>query len=213
MELFRIQPSLCSLFLRQLEEWGAETLDWSLLRDEIFVDRFLRRLKDSQEVEPEAISRACACLIQPSVGGLLVAPILHQSGHFDLAGLESFVEFTLQGKALAWDPMSWPELLTVLEEVIFLREGDPVVLLALLFANGWVPEAHRGRYCRRIWETCRLPLEQKRQFESWLRGELLIPGIGRAPAQSWAVKPLGRSRDSFGRSRPGFSLRDKEAHG
>lgn len=213
MELFRTQPSLCSLFLRQLEDWGAETLDWSLLRDEDFVDRFLRRLKTSCEIEPEAVYRACACLIQPSVGGLLVAPILHQGGHFDLAGLENFVGFTLQGKAAAWDPMSWPELLTVLEEVVFFRQGDPFVLLALLFANGWVSEPLRERCRKRVWETCRLPLVQKRQFELWLRGGLSIPGVDPAPAQNWACKPVGRSQDGFARIRPGFSLRGKEAHG
>ena len=38
MELFRKHPSLCSLFLLALEDWGASRVDWSLLNDEEFAD-------------------------------------------------------------------------------------------------------------------------------------------------------------------------------
>ena len=38
MELFRKHPSLCSLFLLALEDWGASRVDWNLLNDEEFAD-------------------------------------------------------------------------------------------------------------------------------------------------------------------------------
>ncbi len=213
MELFRTQPSLCSLFLRLLEEWGAETLDWSLLRDEVFVDRFLRRLLVSQEIEGDAIFKACCSLLQPSIGGLLVAPILARGGHFDQDELDSFVEFAVLGQANVWDPISWPEMLTVLEEVAFTRE-EPAVFLAAMLANGWVPESLRDRFRRRVRDTCRLPLAQKQMFESWLAGRLVIPGVGPAPRESGLVtRVAGRSTDRFAGRRRGFSVAGQEAPG
>lgn len=214
MDLFRSQPSLCSLFLRLLEEWGAETLDWSLLRDEVFVDRFLRRLLVSQEIEGIAIFQACSSLLQPSVGGLLVAPVLVRGGHFDEAELDSFVSFAVMGKAKAWDPMTWPELLTVLEEVAFTREEEPAHFLASMLANGWVPEALRDRFRHRIWETCRLSLSQKRIFETWLAGRLVIPGVGPAPqATAFLGKTSHRTPERYEPKYRGFSLLQREALG
>ncbi len=214
MDLFRSQPSLCSLFLSLLEEWGAETLDWSLLRDEVFVDRFLRRLLVSQEIEGDAIFKACCSLLQPSVGGLLVAPILVRGGHYDAAELDSFVQFAVMGKATAWEPMSWPELLTVLEEVAFTREEEQAQFLAAMLANEWVPEALRDRFCQRVWETSALPLAEKRTFEAWLAGRLVIPGVGPAPSREKVKLRVDASTSpAFGRTGRGFSETRQEAHG
>ena len=213
MDLFRTQPSLCSLFLRLLEEWGAETLDWSLLRDEVFVDRFLRRLLVSQEIEGAAIFQACSSLLQPSVGGLLVAPILVRGGHFDAGELDSFVWFAVMGKAKAWDPMTWPELLTVLEEVAFTREDDPAHFLANMLANGWVPDSLRDRFRHRVWQTSQLPLAQKRMFESWQAGRLVIPGVGPAQQPGQGAKTAQRGPERFDAKHRGFSLEQREALG
>jgi hypothetical protein len=171
MDLFRKQPNLCSLFLSLLEEWGADTLDWSLLRDEKFVDRFLRRLLATQQVEDSGVFQACSSLLQPSPGGLLVAPLLVRGGHFEAAEMDSFVQFAVEGQARGWEPVTWPELLTILEEVAFTRKDQPSRFLACLVANGWVPAHLQERFCRRVWETARLSLREKNFFFAWLAGE------------------------------------------
>ena len=142
----------------------------------------------------------------------MVAPLLLGGGHFDQDEMDSFVEFAVRGKATAWDPISWPELLTVLEEVAFPREEEPAVFLATMLVNGWVPESLSGRFRQRIWETCRLPLAQKRMFESWLAGRLVIPGVGPAPREMGLVtRVAGRSRERFTGRRRGFSRAGQEA--
>jgi hypothetical protein len=216
MDLFRTQPSLCSLFLSLLEEWGADTLDWSLLRDEVFVDRFLRRLLVSQQLDDPAIFQACSSLLQPSVGGLLVAPLLVRGGHFEAGEMDNFVCFAVMGKAAAFDPMSWPELLTVLEEVAFTRKEAPAKFLASLMGNGWVPAALRDRFSRRVWETCCLPLREKNFYFAWLGGESRWADL--PSPEGWGQEVLklrvaGRLRDSnpFQQRRRGISWPGKEA--
>lgn len=216
MELFRSQPSLCSLFLSLLEEWGAETLDWSLLRDELFVDRFLRRLLSSQQLEELCVFQACCSLLQASPGGLLVAPLLVRGGYFEASEMESFVQFAVQGKATAWEPMSWPELLTVLEEVAFTRHDSPARFLASLVGNGWVPPALQERFNRRVRATARLPLREKNIYFAWLAGESRWADLA-PPAVSAELKlrrstPL-RASNPFGERRRGISVAGKEATG
>lgn len=218
MELFRSQPNLCSLFLSLLEEWGAETLDWSLLRDEAFVDRFLRRLLVSQAMDDPEVFQACHSLLQPSIGGLLVAPLLVRGGHFEASEMDSFVQFAVMGKAYAWDPMSWPELLTVLEEVAFTRRESPARFLSAMLANGWVPPALKERFVRRVWETSRLPMREKNFFFAWMAGESRwadippVEGMGQELARLRTARPL-RSGNPFGERRRGISTAGKEATG
>lgn len=178
MDLFRSQPSLCSLFLSLLEEWGAETLDWSLLRDEIFVDRFLRRLLVHPQLEDTSVFQACSSLLQPSPGGLLAAPRLAAGGHFQEGELESYLWFTVSAEAGPWDPMTWPELLTLLEEVAFPRPpAERARFLCTLAARGWVPTALQARFDKRIWETAQLPLREKNHYFAWLAGESRWPEL------------------------------------
>lgn len=215
MEIFRSQPGLCSLFLSLLEEWGAETLDWSLLRDEVFVDRFLRRLYVDPQIDEPSVSQACASLLQPSIGGLLVAPLLLRAGHFDEAEMSSFVLFAVRGQAGAYDPMSWPELLTVLEEVAFTRSEEPSHFLASMLANGWVPKSLQSRFAHRVWETCALPRTEKNLVFAWLNGQSLWPDLPCPPACVTAGLRLGgrRSASPFNSRRRGFSGSAREALG
>jgi hypothetical protein len=215
MDLFRSQPSLCSLFLSLLEEWGAATLDWSLLRDEIFVDRFLRRLVANPQVDDACVFQACAQLLQPSAAGLLVAPLLVRGGHFERSEMDSFVEFAVAGKARSWDPLSWPELLTVLEEVAFTRPQEPARFLACMLGNGWVPVLLQGRFTQRVWETCRLRKAEKGLFFAWLGGhsawpELPAPAGWQAPTLRVAQR-LRCSATPFSDRRRGISATSKEA--
>lgn len=216
MELFRSQPSLCSLFLSLLEEWGADTLDWSLLRDEAFVDRFLRRLLVTHPLDDPAVFQACHALLQPSVGGLLVAPLLVRGGHFEASEMDNFVSFAVMGKAHAWDPMSWPELLTVLEEVAFTRRESPARFLSAMMANGWVPAAHRDRFIRRIWETSRLSIREKNFFFAWMGGESRwsdippVEGLSLELRRLRTARPLGGA-NPFAERRRGISVSGKEA--
>jgi hypothetical protein len=216
MDLFRSQPSLCSLFLSLLEEWGAETLDWSLLRDEVFVDRFLRRLLVAQQLDETSIFQACSSLLQPSVGGLLVAPLLARGGHFEAGEMDSFVAFAVQGKAQVWDPMSWPELLTVLEEVAFTRQEEPARFLASMMANGWVPAELRGRFTRRVWETSQLTMREKNFYFAWLGGESRWGDVP-SPEASYDAQKLRLGRrlrhlsEPFQERRRGISATGKEA--
>ena len=221
MDLFRSQPSLCSLFLSLLEEVGAETLDWSLLRDEVFVDRFLRRLLISQQLDEPCIFQACSQLLQPSVGGLLVAPLLVRGGHFDACEMDSFVQFAVCGKATAWEPMSWPELLTVMEEVAFTRKDEPSRFLVAMLANGWVPQPLQERFIRRVWETSCLSRREKNFFFAWLGGESRwseLPSVEALATLSVSKPrlskgPLRESSNLFGERRRGFSAARKEAGG
>lgn len=219
MELFRSHPSLCSLFLRLLEDWGADTLDWSLLRDESFVDRFLRCLLVSQEIEEVATFQACSVLLQPSVGGLLAAPCLLQGGHFQAREFEDFVDFALRGSASPWEPMEWFELSTLLESVCFRSTlSDRPKLLASMFAQGWVTPTLQSKFFRRVWQTCRLSLAEKTVFFQWIYGEHHWEGLPQTPAATlstpFTLKVAGRQSSSGGRFsdfRRGFSVPDKEA--
>jgi hypothetical protein len=216
MELFRSQPSLCSLFLSLLEEWGADTLDWSLLRDEMFVDRFLRRLLWAQQLEDPCVFQACCSLLQPSPGGLLVAPLLVRGGYFEASEMDSFVEFAVMGKGRAWEPMSWPEMLTVLEDVAFTRSESPARFLASLAGNGWVPPELLDRVNRRVWETARLSRREKNLYFAWLGGESRWAELP-SPAQpiSPPLRPSTplRSSNAFGQRRRGISDAGREALG
>ena len=119
MELFRTHPSLCSLFLTTLEEWGAENIDWSLLGDEDFVDVFLRNLCATDNVEKDALLQAFSALLQPSPGGLLAAACLHREGYLEDDDFADFVDFSLRGSGNGWKPLSWANLIELLEEVAF----------------------------------------------------------------------------------------------
>lgn len=218
MDLFRSQPSLCSLFLSLLEEWGADTLDWSLLRDEVFVDRFLRRLLVSNQVDEGSVFLASSSLLQPSVGGLLVAPLLERGGHFEeKAELDEFVCFAVRVNASAFDPMSWPELLTVLEEVAFRRD-EPARFLCSMANNSWVPPALQGRFTRRVWETSSLTMREKNFYFAWLAGESRwseIPSPDHAARELLKLRTAGPLRGSnpFLARRRGISPAGKEAIG
>ena len=107
MELFRTHPSLCSLFLTTLEEWGADAIDWNLLGDEEFVDVFLRNLSFTDTVEPEALSQAYSILLQPSPGGLLASASLRREGYLDANAFTDFASFCLRGSGNGWRPLSW----------------------------------------------------------------------------------------------------------
>lgn len=217
MDLFRSQPNLCSLFLSLLEEWGADTLDWSLLRDEVFVDRFLRRLLVSTQVDDASIFLASSSLLQPSVGGLLVAPLLERGGHFEDGEMDNFVQFAVRMNASAFDPISWPELLTVLEEVAFLRD-EPARFLCSMAANHWVPQSLQGRYTRRIWETSSLTMREKNFYFAWLAGESRwaeVPSPDHQARELLKLRTAGPIRGSnpFLARRRGISPAGKEAHG
>lgn len=218
MELFRSQPNLCSLFLSLLEEWGADTLDWSLLRDEVFVDRFLRRVVVSSEIDDACAFQACSSLLQPSIGGLLVAPLLSRGGHFEAGEMDSFVQFAVRGKALAWDPMTWVELLTILEEVAFTRKDEPARFLCSMASNGWVPIGLQGRFTRRIWETSSLPMREKNFYFAWLAGEsrwsdVPSPEVGARDSLRLRLGGRLRGANPFLERRRGISLVGKEAQG
>ncbi len=219
MELFRSHPSLCSLFLRLLGDWGADTLDWSLLRDETFVDRFLRQLLISQEIEDAAIFQACSVLLQPSVGGLLAVPCLVQGGHFKAREFEDFVEFALRGSARRWEPMEWFELSTLLEAVCFRStQSEKPKLLASMIAQGWVPAPLQSKFFRRVWQTCQLSLAEKTLFFQWLYGEHQWDDLPQTPkgtlSTPFSLKVACHRSGSgarFSSYRRGFSASCKEA--
>lgn len=206
------------MFLSLLEEWGADTLDWSLLRDEVFVDRFLRRLLVSNQVEEASVYLACTSLLQPSIGGLLVAPLLQRGGHFEEdKEMDQFVQFAVRVNASAFDPVSWPELLTILEEVAFLRD-EPARFLCSMAANHWVPPALQGRFTRRIWETSSLTMREKNFYFAWLAGESRwseIPSPDHAARELLKLRTAGplRGANPFLARRRGISVVGKEATG
>lgn len=213
MELFRNHPSLCSLFLKSLEEWGATTLDWSLLGNEAFVDRFLRQLVLTDEVEEEASMQACAALLQPSPGGLLAAGALSRHGYFDGDDLHEFINFTLQGSANRWDALAWNEVCIILEELIFVEATEePAWQLACMMARGWLPSNLQTRFFRRVWQTCHVALEQKKLFFRWLYGQHTWPDLPKAPSsfpdENFSLKVayrLSSSRRGYSRRRRGVS--------
>ena len=183
MDIFKTYPSLCSLFLTTLEDWGAETLDWTLLGDEAFVDTFLRRLVVSENIEPAAVELACSSFLQPSPGGLLAAIVLKSAGHFADEEFHEFVNFTLQGSCTGWPPLSWNELTDLLEYAVFdvgLEEASWT--LACLMAKGWVSRDLQAPYFRRVWQTNRLSLANKKSFFRWLYGQQQFSGLPKAPS-------------------------------
>lgn len=223
MELFRNHPNLCSLFLTSLEEWGAKTLDWSLLGNEGFVDRFLRQLTTTDEVDEEANLQACAALLQPSPGGLLAAGALSRRGYFDAEDLHQFINFTLQGSANRWDSLTWAEVSIILEELIFVEATDePAWQLACLMARGWLPTPLQTRFFRRVWQTCHIGLEQKKLFFRWLYGQHTWSDLPKAPSsfpdEKFSLKVayrLSSSRRPYSRRRRGVSagLRERRLIG
>ena len=139
MELFRTHPSLCSLFLTTLEEWGATNIDWNLLGDEEFADLFLRNLSATDTVEKEALVQAFSLLLQPSPGGLLAAAFLRREGHMEADDFANFTSFTLRGSGNGWKALSWSSLIEVLEDVAFSQDTEePAWNLASLMSRGWI---------------------------------------------------------------------------
>ncbi len=217
MELFRNHPNLCSLFLRSLEEWGATTLDWSLLGNETFVDRFLRQLVTTDIGDEAAVTQACAALVQPSPGGLLAAGTLARHGYFDGDDLHEFIIFTLQGSANRWERMSWTEVCMILEELIFVEvTEEPAWHLACLMARGWLPRELQTRFFRRVWQTCHISLEQKKLFFRWLYGQHSWNDLPKAPSsypdEKFSLKVAYRlsSRKPYSRRGRGISASLRE---
>lgn len=218
MDIFKTYPSLCSLFLTTLEDWGAETLDWKLLADEAFVDTFLRRLVNAESVEPAAAELACSTFLQPSPGGLLAAILLRSAGHLTSSDFHEFVNFTLQGSCMGWSPLSWDELSDVLEYAVF-DEGveNASWTLACLMSKGWVCRELQSPYFRRVWQTCQLSLYEKKQFFRWLYGQQEFAGLPKAPSsfpdEKFSLKVayrLSSSRTPYSDRRRGLSATRKK---
>lgn len=183
MELFRTHPSLCSLFLTTLQEWGAENINWQLLADEEFVDVFLRNLISSADVEKEALLKACSLLLQPSPGGLLAAALLRREGAIEGEEYAEFVSFTLRGSGNGWPPLDWASLVEVLEEVAFCKDTEePAWNLASLMSRGWIKRDHQSRFFRRVWQTNSISIEQKKTFFRWLYGQHQWADLPKAPS-------------------------------
>jgi hypothetical protein len=183
MDLFRNHNSLCSLFLTTLEEWGADRVDWSLLEDEEFVDMFLRNLCTDDDVEPEARVQACSLLLQPSPGGLLAAAALKREGHLVGENFSDFVSFTLRGSGNGWKPLSWDCLVEVLEDIAFSSETrEPAWNLASLMSRGWIAREHQSKFFRRVWQTCQIAIQQKKDFFQWLYGQHQWKDLPKAPS-------------------------------
>lgn len=183
MELFRTHPSLCSLFLTTLEEWGATNIDWHLLGDEEFVDLFLRRLCGSESVEKDALLQACSTLLQPSPGGLLAAAFLNREGAIEADDYANFISFTLRGSGNGWAALSWAELTEVLEEVAFSpNTAEPAWNLASLMSRGWIKRDHQTRFFRRVWQTDRISIHEKKAFFQWLYGQHQWADLPKAPS-------------------------------
>ncbi len=183
MELFRTHPSLCSLFLTTLQEWGAESINWQLLGDEEFVDVFLRNLTISDSVEKEALLRACSSLLQPSPGGLLAAALLRRESAMEVQEFADFISFTLRGSGNGWPSLNWSTLSEVLEEVAFsLDSEEPAWNLASLMSRGWVKREYQARFFRRVWQTDRISIKEKKTFFRWLYGQHQWPDLPKAPA-------------------------------
>lgn len=183
MELFRTHPSLCSLFLTTLEEWGATNMDWSLLGDEEFADLFLRNLCTTDSVEKEALLQACSAMLQPSPGGLLAAAALRREGWMESEDFASFVAFTLRGSGNGWNPLNWTSLAEVLEDVAFSDDTpEPAWNLASLMSRGWIKRDHQTRFFRRVWQTSRISIKQKKLFFQWLYGQHQWSDLPKAPS-------------------------------
>lgn len=183
MDLFRAHSSLCSLFLTTLEEWGADKLDWSLLGNEEFADLFLRKLSVADQVEPEARVKASSFLLQPSPGGLLAAAELKRQDVLVGEEFADFVTFTLRGSGNGWKPLNWAGLSEILEEIAFSSQGvESAWSLASLMSRGWVSRDNQSRFFRRVWQTCRISIEQKKDFFRWLYGQHQWSDLPKAPS-------------------------------
>ncbi|MCA9776081.1 MAG: hypothetical protein KC800_05165 [Candidatus Eremiobacteraeota bacterium] len=183
MELFRKHPSLCSLFLLALEDWGASRVDWNLLNDEEFADLFLRKLCTSSDVEEDARLKACSLLLQPSPGGLLAAAALHRAGILVGEDFSEFAAFTLKGSANGWKPLDWSELTEVLEDVAFSSDTvEPGWNLASMMSRGWIARDNQSRFFRRVWQTCRIGIDEKKNFFQWLYGQHQWGDLPKAPS-------------------------------
>lgn len=218
MDLFRTHPSLCSLFLTTLQEWGAERIDWNLLSDEEFVDVFLRNLCLTESVESEALVQACSLLLQPSPGGLLAAALLRREGYLVGDDFAEFITFTLRGSANGWPPLAWSSLSEVLEEVAFCPEStEPAWNLASMMSRGWIQREHQTRFFRRVWQTDKIPIEEKKTFFRWLYGQHQWPDLPKAPSsypdEAFSLKVayrLSSARKPYSARRAGFDKRARE---
>lgn len=183
MDLFRTHPSLCSLFLTTLQEWGADNIDWGLLGDEEFVDVFLRNLCSTDSVDKESLLQACSLLLQPSPGGLLAAATLKRDGYLLGDDFASFVSFTLRGSGNGWKALDWASLTEVLEEIAFSSSTtDQAWNLASLMSRGWVQRDHQARFFRRVWQTSQISLQAKKTFFLWLYGQHQWADLPKAPS-------------------------------
>jgi hypothetical protein len=215
MNLFRNYDSLCSLFLTTLQEWGAESVDWSLLDEEEFVDMFLRNLCADNSVESEARLQACSLLLQPSPGGLLAAAALKREGRLVGKEFSDFTSFTLRGSGNGWKPLCWNSLIEVLEDIAFCHE--PAWSLASLMSRGWVARDHQSRFFRRVWQTCRISIQQKNDFFRWLYGQHQWSDLPKAPSsypdEVFSLKVayrLSSSRRPYSARRKGHYRRRRE---
>lgn len=221
MELFRTHPSLCSLYLTTLEEWGAENIDWSLLNDEDFADVFLRNLCTLDSIELDALLPACASLLQPSPGGLMAAAVLHREGHFSKEAFSEFVGFALRGSGNGWRPLSWDSLTDILEEVAFSEDtAEPSWNLASLMSRGWVQREHQAKFFRRVWQTSRIPIAEKKRFFRWLYGQHQWDDLPKAPSsypdETFSLKiayRLSSAKKPYSARRQKFSRRYQQAFG
>lgn len=219
MELFRTHPCLCSLFLVCLEDWGAGRVDWKLLNNEEFVDLFLRKLCLCEDVEQDALLKGCSLLLQPSPGGLLAAAALHQAGVLVGEEFAEFTTFTLRGSGNGWKPLCWGGLSEVLEEVAFSSDShDAAWNLASLMSRGWIAREHQARFFKRVWQTCRLSLGQKKEFFRWLYGQHQWSGLPKAPStypeETFSLKVayrLSSARRPYSSRREGFKRRTQQA--
>jgi hypothetical protein len=183
MELFRTHPDLCSLFLTSLEEWGAHNIEWNLLGNEEFVDMFLRNLCRADSLPQDALLKACAVLLQPSPGGLLAAATLRREERMTSEEFSEFINFTLRGSGNGWKPLNWDSLTEVLEDVAFSGDtAEPAWNLASLMSRGWIKRDHQTKFFRRVWQTCKISIEQKKKFFQWLYGQHQWPDLPKAPS-------------------------------
>lgn len=183
MELFRTHPDLCTHFLTTLEEWGATNIQWNLLGEEEFVDLFLRNLCQSESLNREDLLKACEVLLQPSPGGLLAAAALRRDDRMNAHDFKSFINFTLRGSGNGWNPLNWAQLIEVLEDVAFSSDTEePAWNLASLMSRGWVKRDHQSRFFRRVWQTSRIGIEEKKTFFRWLYGQHQWSDLPKAPS-------------------------------
>lgn len=94
-----------------------------------------------------------------------------------------FIRFTLRGSGNGWSPLNWPALSEVVEEVAFSSDSEePAWNLASLMSRGWVKREHQARFFRRVWQTDRISILEKKTFFRWLYGQHQWPDLPKAPS-------------------------------